>query len=173
MWCPRFLVLLTIGALSACVDPVYDDAVAALGGEAAGVEPGPLHRPGQPCVLCHSSRGGELEFSLAGTVYVDPSSRTPIEDVNVRVVDSQNRKFVARTNCAGNFFITPREFQPDFPIWLGLDRAGIFRDMDSPVYREPSCAGCHSDPVSLSSAGHIFLIENLAEETLMPPSRCP
>ena len=159
-------------ALSACADPVYDDAIEKLGGEEPGVEPGPLHRPGQPCALCHSSRGGESEFSLAGTVYVDAALQVPIEDVNVRVVDSQNRRFVARTNCAGNFFITPGEFAPDFPVWLGLDRGAIFRDMDTPVYREASCAGCHSDPKSLSSPGHVFLIEDLVEEPLLPVSRC-
>jgi hypothetical protein len=164
--------LIAIFAVSACADPVHDDAVAKLGGELAGVPPGPLHRPGQPCELCHSSRGGESEFSLAGTVYVDALSQTPIEDVNVRIVDSQNRRFVARTNCAGNFFIKAEDFEPDFPIWLGLDRGAIFRDMDTAVYRERSCAGCHADPKGLASAGHVFLIEDLAEEQLLPVSRC-
>ncbi len=167
--------LLTAGiafAASACADPVYDDAIAKLGGEAAGVEPGELHRPGQPCALCHSDRGGETEFSLAGTVYVDAASLIPIEDVNVRIVDSQKRQFVARTNCAGNFFIKPTDFTPDFPIWLGLQRGSIIRDMDTPVYREASCAGCHGDPKSLSSAGHVFLIEDPVAEPLLPASRC-
>jgi hypothetical protein len=173
MRCKNLLSIGTLSALCACADPVYDRAIAQLGGEQAGVTPGPLHRPGQPCVLCHSSRGGELEFSLAGTVYVDASSKTPIEDVNVRVVDSQNRKYLAQTNCAGNFFITPAEFAPDFPIWLGLDRGSIVRDMDTPVYREASCAGCHADPLSNSSPGHVFLIENLVEEPLVPASSCP
>lgn len=172
MRCTNVLSIVAVCALAACADPVHDDAVAKLGEELPGVPTGPLHRPGQPCVLCHSAKGGESEFSLAGTVFVDPTSQTPIEDVNVRVVDSQNRRFVVRTNCAGNFFIKPEEFDPDFPIWLGLDRGAIFRDMDTPVYRERSCAGCHSNPKSLSSAGHIFLIENLTEEQLSPVSRC-
>ncbi len=159
-------------AAPACADPVIDDAIEKLGGETAGVKPGPLHRPGQPCALCHSARGGESEFSLAGTVYVDALSLTPIEDVNVRIIDSQSRQFVARTNCAGNFFIKPEEFTPDFPIWLGLERGGIFRYMDTPVYREASCAGCHGDPKSLSTAGHVFLIEDPLTELLVPPSRC-
>lgn len=172
MRCKDFLSIVAICALSACADPVHDDAVAKLGGERPGVPVGPLHRPGQPCVLCHSSRGGESEYSLAGTVYVDPLSLTPIEDVNVRVVDAQNRRFVARTNCAGNFFIRVEEFQPDFPIWLGLDRGDISRDMETPVYREGSCSGCHSDPKGLASAGHVYLIEDLAKEPLLPVSRC-
>jgi hypothetical protein len=159
-------------AVSGCADPVYDDAIAKLGGEAPGVRPGELHRPGQPCALCHSSRGGESEFSLAGTVFVDATSLTPIEDVDVRIVDSQNRKYVARTNCAGNFFIKPDEFTPDFPIWLDLKRGAIFREMETPVYREASCAACHSDPKGLASAGHVFLIEDPLVEPLSPASRC-
>lgn len=172
MRCANLLSLVAACASSACADPVHDDAVAKLGGEVAGVEPGPLHRPGQPCVLCHSAKGGESELSLAGTVYVDALSLTPIEDVDVYIIDSQNRKFASRTNCAGNFFITPEQFAPDFPIWIGIQRGAIFRDMDTAVYREGSCAGCHSDPESLSTAGHVFLIENPAEEPLLPPSRC-
>lgn len=168
----RLLLMGTAWMLLACADPVYDDAVAQLGGEQAGVEPGPLHRPGQPCVLCHSSRGGELEFSLAGTVYVDRDSKTPIENVSVQVIDSQQRKFVAHTNCAGNFFVTPAEFAPDFPIWLSMERGDVFRSMDTPVYREASCAGCHTNPVSLSSPGHVYLIDDPTVEPLVPPSSC-
>jgi hypothetical protein len=167
--------LLSIGVLivaSGCADPVYDDAIEKLGSEVAGVHPGPLHRPGQPCALCHSDRGGRSVFSLAGTVYVDAASLVPIEDVNVQIVDSQRREYVAHTNCAGNFFIRPQDFTPDFPIWLGLERGGIARDMDTPVYREASCAGCHADPKGLASAGHVFLIEDPLTEMLAPPSRC-
>jgi hypothetical protein len=159
-------------ALSACADPVYDEAIERLGSETAGVPPGADHRPGQPCALCHSERGGESEFSLAGTVYVDAASLLPIEDVEVRIIDSRERRFVARTNCAGNFFVRPEEFSPDFPIWLSLVRGNIFRDMDTPVYREASCAGCHADPKGLSSAGHVFLIEDPLTEPLLPASRC-
>jgi hypothetical protein len=168
----RLLIMGTAWTLFACADPVYDDAIANLGGEQAGVEPGPLHRPGQPCVLCHSSRGGEQEFSLAGTVYVDRTTDTPIENVSVQVIDSQARKFVANTNCAGNFYITPAEFEPDFPIWLSMERGDVYRSMDTPVYREASCAGCHTSPMSLSSPGHVYLIDDPAVEPLLPPSSC-
>jgi hypothetical protein len=172
MRCKNFLIVVAAWCLPACADPVHDEAVAKLGGEVTGVEPGPLHRPGQPCVLCHSSRGGESELSLAGTVYVDALSLTPIEDVEVHIVDAEERRFVALTNCAGNFFIRPEEFEPRFPIWIGLERGTIVRDMATPIYREGSCAACHSDPKNLSSAGHVFLIENLVEEPLVPVSRC-
>ena len=150
------LSVVTACVLFACADPVYDDAIAKLGGEAAGVRPGPLHRPGQPCVLCHSSRGGQSEFSLAGTVYVDAASPTPIEDVNVRVVDSQNRKFVAQTNCAGNFFVTPKQFAPDFPIWIGLESlpagvGGLHRFTARPRARVATATPRASPPPGTSS----------------------
>jgi hypothetical protein len=148
-----------LGAMVGCGDPAIDQPVLALGPEDPTVAPGPLHRPGQPCVLCHSQAGGESVFSLAGTVYVDATSLKPIDDVRVLIVDARSRRFVATTNCAGNFLVRDTDFVPDFPVWLGLQRGETVRDMDTPVYREGSCAGCHVDPKSPSSAGHVFLIE--------------
>src|SRR5450432_160855 len=51
-------------ALVGCGDPVHDTAVSALGPEAPGVPKGPLHRPGQPCVLCHGPQGSATTFLL-------------------------------------------------------------------------------------------------------------
>ena len=42
---------------TSCTDPLRDREIEALGDEAPGVSPGPEHRPGQPCVLCHSDGG--------------------------------------------------------------------------------------------------------------------
>jgi hypothetical protein len=38
-------------------------------------------------------------------------------------------------------------------------------DMESPIYRDGSCAACHTDPLGPASAGHIFLLA----DTLAPP----
>ena len=46
-------VALAALATTCTLDPVQSEAVADLGGEAPGVAPGPLHRPGQPCLVCH------------------------------------------------------------------------------------------------------------------------
>ena len=52
------LVFSTIAiALGACVDETHELQVQALGGEAPGVPKGPLHRPGQPCLVCHGEAG--------------------------------------------------------------------------------------------------------------------
>ena len=71
------LVMASWGAIS-CYDPVHDQEVAALGGEAPGVPQGPLHRPGQPCNVCHGGIGpANLRFSVAGTVYQYSVSPSP------------------------------------------------------------------------------------------------
>jgi hypothetical protein len=158
-------------ALTACGDPVHDQSVAALGGEAPGVPKGPLHRPGQPCVLCHSDQGTATPFLLAGTVYISATSLVPIDGVQVKLIDSLNHQFVATTNCAGNFFVQPRDFSPDAPIWVTMQRDAVFRTMDTAIYREGSCAGCHSDPASLTAAGHVYLIDDPTVEA-MPVSQC-
>lgn len=169
---PRWLCYMALAStLSGCGDPVIDEPMAALGPEDPAVQPGPLHRPGQPCVLCHSKAGGESVLSLAGTVYVDAMNKTPIDDVNVLIVDSQNRKWTAKTNCAGNFMVRDSEFKPDFPVWLGLRRGSVERTMNTPVYREGSCSACHQGQKSPSSAGQVYLIEDPANEPA-PVSNC-
>ena len=67
---PLAVVAAASGGVLSCYDPVHDQEVAALGGEAPGVSPGPTHRPGQPCNVCHGGVGpANLRFSVAGTVY--------------------------------------------------------------------------------------------------------
>ena len=43
--------------------------------EAPGVRRGPLHRPGQPCLLCHDGALGDPQrFTVAGTVFQTPGA---------------------------------------------------------------------------------------------------
>jgi len=167
----RLLDALLLALLVACGDPVHDDAVAALGPETPGVEKGPLHRPGQPCVLCHSAAGGQQPFVLAGTVYVSADSRTPIDGAQVKVIDSLNHELVTSTNCAGNFFIRQQDFSPTAPLWINMRRDAVLRVMNTPIYREGSCAGCHFDPQGPASAGHVYLIDDPTVEKA-PVSQC-
>lgn len=162
---------LLIASVAACADPVLDQAIDALGPEAPGVPPGPLHRPGQPCVLCHSEAGNASPFLLAGTVYVDATSLTPIDDVTVDFIDTFGNAFSTTTNCAGSFIVRPQEYSAASPIWVSLQRDEVLREMETPIYRDGSCAGCHSDPVGAASAGHVFLIDDPAVEEA-PVSRC-
>lgn len=161
-----------IGALMGCGDPVHDSAVAALGPETPGVPKGPLHRPGQPCVLCHSDQGGATPFLLAGTVFISADSLMPIDGVQVNVVDSLGHGVVTTSNCAGNFVVRPQEFTPDAPLWVKLQRDAVFRVMNTAIYREGSCAGCHADPPGPANVGHVYLIDDPTVEKV-PVSQCP
>jgi hypothetical protein len=144
------LVVPVLLAFAACADPVHDAEVAALGPENPSVPEGPLHRPGQPCLLCHS------DFSVAGTVYNDDLV-TPLSGATVTLVDSTGSTTQATTNSAGNFFILASDWTPVFPIGSYEDDAGmpvfgvtvVGTDPNSPsqmlthIGRDGSCASCH------------------------------
>jgi hypothetical protein len=151
------LPLVLAGLAAACSDPVRAQAIAALGDEAPGVRPGPLHRPGQPCLVCHGGEQGPT-FSVAGTVYARAESAVPVSRVTVELLDSEARSFKAITNCAGNFFVRPDEFLPHYPLWITVAAADHRLDMESPVFRDGSCASCHTDPKAPASAGHAYAL---------------
>jgi hypothetical protein len=159
--------LLLASCTAACADPVRDQAIAALGGEAQGVGRGPLHRPGQPCLVCHDS-GEASAFSVAGTVYARAESRIPLNEVAIQLVDSSGRRFNAVTNCAGNFFVRPSDLAVHYPLWVTMAVGAQNIDMESPVYRDGSCAACHTDPKGPTSAGHVYL---LLDESADLPAR--
>ena len=154
----RPLPLLAVSlALVACGDPVHSNAIDKLGGEKPGVHPGPLHRPGQPCTVCHDGSGpGNMIFSLAGTVFEVPNAPTPLVDAIVRFVDFRGKTYVTGTNCAGNFFVTPEDYSPTFPVWVKVEFAGGVQHMGSPFFREASCAACHFEPAGPDSPGRIY-----------------
>jgi hypothetical protein len=166
-----FASAILIAALASCADPARDRAIESLGPEAPGVREGPLHRPGQPCVLCHDDAGNAPPFSVAGTVYIDANSLQPIEGVTVTLIDALGNRFSSTTNCAGNFFVRPGEYSLEGPIWVNMQRGDVFREMDTPVYRDGSCAGCHGDPAGPASPGHVFLIDDPEVEEV-PVSQC-
>jgi len=145
----RALALFVL-SIVAC-DPVHRDEVSALPGEVPGVPHGPTHRPGQPCLLCHSG-----DFSVAGTVFVNPDDRTGADGVSVSLLDSQGRTFAATTNSAGNFFVRKDDWQPIYPMKVSIASNGITTPMTADVGRDGSCASCHSDPVGPNSPGHVY-----------------
>ncbi len=121
------------------------------------------HRPGQPCLVCHDedyNPGGRV-FVLAGTVYhfaTDPDDRG-LSGAEVIVIDDDDRELTAITNRAGNFMFeldpgldapelldrgrTKIPFQPTFPLSVTVRYAGEEKDMESLIWRDGSCAGCH------------------------------
>jgi hypothetical protein len=143
-------------ALASC-DPVASDAKAALGDEAPGVSRGPLHRPGQPCIVCHDGGVGDPPaFAVAGTVFDAPNSPVPASGVTVTLTGSNGHAFSAVTNAAGNFYVVPDEFIPAYPMKVTISVGGVTNTMQSHVGRDGSCAGCHTDPPRPSSPGRVY-----------------
>jgi hypothetical protein len=165
-------VTVGLAALLGCGDPVADAAVSALGPEAPGVPPGPNHRPGQPCLVCHGPSGAATSaFSLAGTLYREKGKPEVLGHADVTVTDALGRKFVARSNCGGNFYVGAAAFTPQAPFWISVAYLAETIEMESPVYREGSCATCHREPVGPLSAGAVFLAE-ADRATLIPQLPC-
>jgi len=163
-------VVVALAALPGCSDPVHDQAIDDLGGEAAGVEPGPEHRPGQPCLLCHDGHGsGGGEFSIAGTLYQRAGGRAPLVGALVRIIDSTGRQYGVRSNCAGNFIIDAGSFRPKYPIWTKIEYAGHTAEMISASFREGSCSACHQAEATAAAVAPITLVD---ENTEFSQGRC-
>lgn len=152
-----FLICVALCTLAAC-NPVVDNAVDDLGGEAPGVHPGPQHRPGQPCLLCHDgSIGSPPEFSVAGTVFKKPGATEPAVRAVVELQNDDGSAFETTTNSAGNFYLRPGMFKPKFPLQVKVRYQGEEVTMHSTIGREGACAGCHSDPAGPDSPGHVYV----------------
>jgi hypothetical protein len=140
-------------------DPVVDDAIAALGGEAPGTHPGPLHRAGQPCLLCHDgSLGDPPEFSVAGTVFLDTSDTTPARNAQVELKANDGTSLTLTTNAAGNFYVPATRWNPQYPLQVEVSFQGQSVPMLSRIGRDGSCASCHVDPAGPDSPGHVYAV---------------
>lgn len=149
-------------ALLGCEDPTRALAVTALGPELEGVTLGPLHRPGQPCLTCHDGATARA-FSVAGTVYHALDTESPSPGALVRLADEGGGRFVAAANCAGNFFVSPEDFTPVYPLWVSLSTRTQDIAMDSPINGDGSCAGCHAVTPGPRSPGRVYVFESAAE----------
>lgn len=156
---PHFIVTF---ALWACGDPVASNQIADLGPEQKGERPGPTHRAGQPCGVCHTAGGpGEGEFILAGTVYESAQSSTPAVGATVIVTDAKGKVFqVPRaTNRVGNFYVQSRENPLTFPLTAVTVRAAGYADaiMRTPIHSAESCASCHRGNGSQGRVPAVYL----------------
>jgi hypothetical protein len=145
--------------LAACVDETHAEQVAALGGEAGGVSPGPLHRPGQPCLVCHGEAGPSSHtFVIAGTVYATQGQDAPAAGVQVELEDSTASSVSLSTNEAGNFYIPTGEWSPTFPMLVPQIMQGqTTQAMQTHIARAGSCADCHTLNPGPTSPGRVFL----------------
>jgi hypothetical protein len=146
-----------VAAGAASCDPVHDNAVAALGGETPGVPRGPLHRPGQPCLVCHDGTTAPA-FTFGGTVFLDANSATPVNGATVTLTGADGNATSATTNSAGSFYLTPSDFEPKFPVHVTSVALGATSvTMHSHIGGNGSCGGCHADPAGPDSPGHVYL----------------
>ena len=168
----RCLVLAALLA-AACGDPLHAAQVAALGPEDPRVPPGPMHRPGQPCLVCHGDGGSATPLAAAGTLFRDPAATLPIAGADVILTDAARKSIALRTNCAGNFFVYPRSFAPVMPLWASAALGEHTIQMESPMHRDGDCAQCHADGAGPASAGHLFLTDDPLVSATLRPSVCP
>lgn len=154
------VLALAAATLASCSsDPVRDRAIEELGPEDPGAPEGPDHRPGQPCLLCHSSGGpaSGSPFAVAGTVYQSANDDADGADgVEVRFIDATNGAPADKvtTSKSGNFYVPTSAWKLTFPFRVALFRNGAeAARMITTVNREGSCNYCHRPakvPSSLS-----------------------
>lgn len=94
---------------------------------------------------------------MAGTVYATLEAKKPVSGARVEMTDASGKTFVVETNCAGNFFVRPETWRPQFPVKTKVSWGTQVMEMESAIHRESSCAACHMKTVSSSSAGAIYL----------------
>ena len=152
-----------------CIDPLREDAIAKLGGEARGIAPGPLHRAGQPCLICHDG-STSTAFSVAGTIHLREDGAQPAMSALVNLADGLGNTYRVATNCAGNFFVRPGDYDPAWPLWVRVEHDEWEQEMDSPVNSDGSCATCHAPAPKPNSAGPIYVVpfEGESEQTGCP-----
>ncbi len=143
----------------ACGDPVHSNAVDALGPEANGVGPGPTHRPGQPCLVCHGGSGpAGPQFSIGGTVYLIKGQSDPAPNVVVKITDSRGQTRSVTTNKVGNFYIPVEQWDPSPPHQVELHSGDTFVNaMRTAIGRDGSCSSCHFGKPAPNTPGPVYL----------------
>jgi hypothetical protein len=158
------LVVAGAGAIASlasvsCVDDVHNEEVAALGPETGS--PGPLHRPGQPCLTCHGGSGpAKLQFSEGGTVYLNQGGGMPAPGASVQIEDILGNLWTTQANAAGNFFVTLSDFAPHYPTQMQVTSSDgtVSLQMLTHVGRDGSCADCHTATAGPTSPGPVYVI---------------
>jgi hypothetical protein len=165
------MFVLALASFATCsLDPTHDEAIADLGPEAPGVPPGPLHRPGQPCLVCHDGSTASPAMSVGGTVTAVLGSSSPLGGAAVELTAENGSTWTATTNAAGNFFVEASAWAPVYPLRAAVAFGGLTSTMSTLIGRDGSCAACHVDPPSRISAGVVFLAPSQA---LLPEGGMP
>jgi hypothetical protein len=161
-------------ALAACTT-IEKQRADGLGPEVS--DPGPKHRPGQPCLWCHSSVFGDgratPSFDLAGTVYRRRGDTTGAAGLEIDIEDAAGHRIVVNANVAGNFALIVEDGLTEpiqsyegvwrvpgplvFPLRTSVADGGLKRNMQNVVHRERNCNVCHTDVPGAASNGRIYV----------------
>lgn len=181
--------LLVLALASGCANPIQDARIEQLGPEDPGVPPSDIHRPGQPCLLCHGPyKGAEPEMTVAGTIYGyswdaahakdDP---IPVEGVTIEISDTfgTSPPVAPKTNCAGNFYLTKDDWNPSFPLRVAIrypvpgEENGERVSMGTRISRDGSCNGCHVGKPNQGSPGWVYCTQRgSGAPDFKPPDTC-
>lgn len=165
------LIAAAAASLGCRYDPIPQDIIDGLGEEKGS--PSATHRPGEPCLACHSTYGGaEPAFAVAGTVFglTTTGDIAGAPNILVNVLDSAGQPQKACSNAAGNFYVLKENWAD---VTYPLSATAGDRQMHSLIGRDGSCATCHKlpdddslDPLtgaSRDSAG-VILVDPLATD---------
>jgi hypothetical protein len=145
-------------AFEACVDESHELQVQSLGDEASGVPRGPLHRPGQPCLVCHGVEGpASHQFVLAGTAYATEGETAPSVGALVTLEDVGGSLHAETTNEVGNFYVQVGDWSPTFPLQVTISQGENAQQMLTHIGRAGSCADCHTATAGPLSAGPVYV----------------
>ena len=123
-----------------------------------------LMRPGEACINCHLSTGGEGPiYPFMGTVY--PTAHEPnncigassisYSGVQVVVTDKNGSTFTMTPNFAGNF-LGPSAGSPVMPYTAKVTYQGRERVMSTPQ-TSGDCNSCHTETGTNGAPGRIML----------------
>jgi hypothetical protein len=125
-----------------------------------GTEGSPSMSPGQACIACHTSSGGEApRFALAGTVY--PTAHEP-NDCNgasgtggaqVVITGADGRAVTLTPNGAGNFYYQGTVALPYLAKVLYMGRERVMVDKQT----SGDCNACHTQSGTMNAPGRIIL----------------
>jgi mono/diheme cytochrome c family protein len=119
--------------------------------------------PGQACIACHQSRGGEAPiYDFMGTVYPtlhEPddcvgASSSSYAGVQVTVIDAHGNEYSMSPNGAGNFMGSAGSFT--MPFTAKVTYQGREIDMITPQ-TNGDCNSCHTETGSNGAPGRITL----------------
>lgn len=179
--------LVALSVAGGCANPIADAEIEALGPEDPAVRPSDIHRPGQPCLLCHGPyKGASPEMAVAGTIFAYPfdlssedGNPIPAEGVEIEISDALNASPPVKpvTNCAGNFYVKRSDWSPAFPLRVSVRFKVGENDtdrvpMDTRISRDGSCAGCHEGEPDQGSPGWVYCAELNSGLIFEKPESC-